>query len=82
MCEILVTIKSNGNELIATHVLYKTNLSWNIMRVCMELLEKKGLLHFVKDDCKITKGHYILTEKGLAVASQYESLKEVLGESD
>jgi predicted transcriptional regulator len=58
-----------------THIMYRSNLSWAVMRGVMKVLEQQGLVI-----CKEIEGRrsYVLTEKGSRVLETYRSVKSQL----
>lgn len=58
-----------------THIMYRSNLSWAVMRGVMKNLEQQGLV--VVSDVE-GRRNYILTEKGVKVLQTYRSVKNQL----
>ena len=58
-----------------THIMYRSNLSWAVMRSFIKLLESQGLVHSGQVDGKKS---YLLTEKGNRVLQTYTSVKSQL----
>jgi len=59
-----------------THIMYKGNLSYVMLRDYTNELVRKGLVE--EED----SGSYITTEKGRAYLTYYERLKEILAENE
>ena len=57
------------------HIMYKSNLSWAIMRSFIEVLEKQGL---VTSNESYGKRSFTLTEKGVRVLQTYLSVRKQL----
>jgi predicted transcriptional regulator len=58
-----------------THIMYRSNLSWAVMRNFMKLLETQGLVVVDKVSGRKT---YVLTEKGQRVLQTYTNVKSQL----
>ena len=58
-----------------THIMYRSNLSWAVMRSVMKALEHQGLVI-----SREIEGHrsYVLTDKGSRVLQTYRSVKNQL----
>jgi predicted transcriptional regulator len=54
-----------------THIMYKANLSWNVMQSYLKVLVTQGLVVITPEDEKKT---YHLTPKGLQVLNHFESV--------
>src|SRR5438105_69967 len=59
-----------------THIMYKGNLSYVMLRDYTNELVRKGLIE--EED----SGSYITTEKGRAFLTYYERIKEILAENE
>lgn len=71
--DILVAIKSNGNKLGPTRLLYASNLSSQMFKEYInELLEKEFILEELEKNKKI----YSITDKGFEYLEKY---KEIVG---
>lgn len=57
------------------HIMYKSNLSWAIMRNFIDVLEKQGL---VTTNEVYGKRSYTLSEKGVRVLQTYLSVRKQL----
>jgi predicted transcriptional regulator len=58
-----------------THIMYRSNLSWAVMRGVMKVLEQQGLV--ISKEIEGRRS-YILTEKGSRVLETYRSVKTQL----
>ncbi len=58
-----------------THIMYRSNLSWAVMRNFMKLLEQQALVATDRVDGRKT---YVLTEKGIRVLQTYANVKKQL----
>ncbi len=58
-----------------THIMYRSNLSWAVMRGVMKVLEFQGLV--ISNEIEGRRS-YILTDKGSRVLSTYRSVKNQL----
>lgn len=56
-----------------THIMYRSNLSWNVMRKFMDTLKSQGL---VQESDADGRRNYSLTEKGVRVLQTYISVRE------
>ncbi len=68
MRDILVVIKSKNGKIKPTHILYKSNLSYQMMDEYLTELKKGGLI--IEEQGKKGKT-YSLTEKGFKFLDQY-----------
>jgi predicted transcriptional regulator len=57
------------------HIMYRSNLSWNIAHNALSLMEKQGLVITADSEGRRC---YFLTEKGVRVLNTYKSLKNEL----
>lgn len=71
--DILRSIQNKGGSIKPTHLLYKSNLSYDRMKMYVEELMKKGLMNEekVKD-----KKMFCITEKGFEFLSSFRKIKE------
>ncbi len=70
--DILNAIKLKGGEIKPTHLLYKSNLSHQMMSDYLKELIKKG---FVKEqEGKNNSKTYILTKKGYDYLAEYKTI--------
>jgi predicted transcriptional regulator len=58
-----------------THIMYRSNLSWAVMRGVMKVLEQQGLV--ISKEIEGRRS-YVLTEKGSRVLETYRSVKNQL----
>ncbi|MDG6905079.1 MAG: hypothetical protein JRN20_04760 [Nitrososphaerota archaeon] len=58
-----------------THIMYRSNLSWAVMRNVMKVLEQQGLV--VSRELE-GRRNYVLTDKGSRVLQTYHSVKNQL----
>lgn len=58
-----------------THIMYRSNLSWAVMRSFIKALESQGLILSSQIDGKKS---YVLTEKGTRVLKTYASVRNQL----
>lgn len=58
-----------------THIMYRSNLSWAVMRGVMKNLEQQGLV--ISSDVE-GRRNYVLTEKGRKVLETYRTVKTQL----
>ncbi|MDG6994560.1 MAG: hypothetical protein JRN52_01445 [Nitrososphaerota archaeon] len=72
-CEILSAIAAGASK--PTHVMYKANLSWGVMRVYMEILIQRELVDEVREENRIA---YRLTNRGYELMNQYMQIREKL----
>jgi len=71
--DILISIQQKGGKIKPTHLLYKSNLSYNKMKEYLnELIQKKMIKEI---DLKGKKG-YAITEEGLKFLSEFKKIKE------
>ncbi|MDO8460113.1 MAG: winged helix-turn-helix domain-containing protein [Nanoarchaeota archaeon] len=66
--DILNTIKSKNGKIKPTHILYKSNLSYQMMDEYLTELKGKG---FIIDNGKQKGRTYTVTEKGFKFLEQY-----------
>lgn len=71
--DILEVIKSKSGKIKPTHILYKSNLSHDMMDLYMSELKEKELIKEIKKEKSRT---YIITEKGLEYLNQYKRISE------
>jgi predicted transcriptional regulator len=58
-----------------THIMYRSNLSWAVMRGVMKTLEQQGLVISNEVD---GRRNYSLTQKGSRVLETYQSVRTQL----
>lgn len=72
--DILFVIREKGNRIKPTHILYKSNLSHQMLTEYMnELLEKSFILEEIDRRGNRT---YKLTEKGFAYLTDYSTIQK------
>lgn len=71
--DILEVIKSKNGRIKPTHILYKSNLSYNMMEEYLEELIKKEFI-IVKEEHK--NKTYAITGKGVEYLSKYKLIAE------
>lgn len=69
MIDILTVL--SFNKLRRTKIMYKVNLSYNLLRECIDLLQKMGLISF-------HNGYYRITRKGMETLTLYNNLRKYL----
>ena len=72
-CDVLYAIGSGAEK--PTHIMYKANLSWNVLDNHIEKLLKKGL---VVSEKGASRERFHLTEKGFRVLKQFIVLRQEL----
>ncbi len=71
--DILEVIKSKNGRIKPTHILYKSNLSHQMMEEYIRELMKKELVH----EHVLEKGRtYSVTDKGMRYLEQYKLIEE------
>lgn len=71
--DILEVVRAKSGKIKPTHILYKSNLSHQMMEEYLEeLIEKGFLVRHAKEKGKT----YSITEKGLKYLSQYRMIAE------
>jgi predicted transcriptional regulator len=58
-----------------THIMYRSNLSWAVMRNFIKLLEEQGL---VSSNVVEGRKNYVLTQKGNRVLDTYANVRKQL----
>lgn len=71
--DILKAISDRKGRIKPTHLLYKSNLSYQRMQTYVEDLEKKGI---ITEEMNGTNKMYILTDKGYAFLAEYRKMKD------
>ncbi len=71
--DILEVIKSKNGKIKPTHILYKSNLSYQMMDEYLQELMGKG---FVTCNEAKTGKTYAITEKGITYLSQYRLISD------
>ena len=73
MHDILQVVKNKNGKIKPTHILYKSNLSHQMMEEYMkELIEKK----FIVENSEKTGRTYSITQKGMNFLDKYGLIKE------
>jgi len=75
MRDILVVIKSKNGKIKPTHILYKSNLSYQMMDEYLTELKKGGLI--IEEQNKKSK-IYSLTDKGFKFLGQYSLISDFM----
>jgi predicted transcriptional regulator len=63
---------------ILTHIMYKTNVNCNVLKLILEDLMKKGLVTTVDMRRGISRKHYLISQKGLDVLCSVRKASELL----
>ncbi len=63
---------------ILTHIMYKTNVNCNVLKLILEDLEKKGLVTTVEVRRGISRKHYIISQKGIDVLCSVRKASDLL----
>ena len=74
--DILSAIQAKNGRIKPTHLLYKANLSYQLLSEYLEELQKKQLVDEELVGKKQEKKEIILTEKGYDFINQYNKMKE------
>lgn len=75
--DILSAIRQKGGRIKPTHLLYKANLSYQLLAEYLKELEEKQLV--AEEDVekkKALKKEVVLTDKGYEFLGQYQKMKE------
>ena len=71
--DILLSIQEKGGKLRPTHLLYKSNLAHNKMKLYVtELIEKE----LIREGEEAGKRYYFLTDKGIKFIDEYKKVRE------
>ena len=72
-CEIMKVVAAGAQK--PTHIMYRANLSWSVMRHYIRHLEDKGII-----ESTVVEGRrvYQLTNKGFALLNKYLSISDEL----
>ena len=73
MHDILEVVKGRNGKIKPTHILYKSNLSYQMMEEYLKELMGKGFLLEIKNKESRT---YALTDKGFQFLQQYSMVKD------
>jgi predicted transcriptional regulator len=71
--DILKVIRERNGKIKPTHILYKSNLSHQMMNEYLNELKEKGFIFELKTETGRT---YAVTEKGLNYLSQYSLIAD------
>jgi predicted transcriptional regulator len=71
--DILLAIQNRNGRIKPTHLLYKSNLSYQRMNIYLDELMKKGLIDKDFDD---KNKFYILTDKGYRFIVEFNRIRE------
>lgn len=71
--DILEVIRNKSGRIKPTHILYKSNLSYQMMEEYLAELITKG---FIKEGKREKGKTYFITEKGLNYLQQYRMISE------
>ncbi len=74
--DILRAIKEKGGLIKPTHLLYKANLSYQLLTEYVDELKKKGLVEEIISGKKTKKKEIRLTDKGYYFLEEYQRMKE------
>ncbi len=73
--DILSCIRDEGNDVKPTHVLYKSNISYQMLLEYVNSAKNNGLLKEVHDEKG--KKRFVLTDRGYNFLSDFEKIREV-----
>ena len=71
--DMLTSIQNKGGEIKPTHLMYKSNLSYNQMNSYLEELLQKDLVKKIK---KKNYDYIIITDKGFEFVNKIREMKE------
>ena len=71
--DMLTSIQNKGGEIKHTHLMYKSNLSYNQMNSYLEELLQKDLVKKIK---KKNYDYIIITDKGFEFVNKIREMKE------
>jgi len=74
--DILSSIQGKGGVIKPTHLLYKANLSYQLLGEYLAELKEKDLVREEEIGKKTVKKQIMLTEKGYDFLEQYHKMKE------
>lgn len=74
--DILKTVKDKGGNIKPTHILYKSNLSHQMMEEYLNELMEKG---FIVENRKENNKTYSITQKGQEYLNQYKLIVNFVG---
>lgn len=73
--DILITIQERGKSIKPTHILYKSNLSHQMLTAYLAEIKEKG---FLIESSDRGKRMFILTEKGYKYIADYQSVRNLM----
>ncbi len=73
VCDVLQVLSEGTQK--PTHILYKANLSWQVMTTSVDFLIKKGMVQEEKEGKRTI---YTLTDQGRHVLGMYDTLRKML----
>ncbi len=71
--DMLRAIEDKGGKIIPTHLLYKSNLSHQRMKLYLEELKQRNLIAETRFKEKL---HYMLTDEGRKFVQNYKQMKQ------
>jgi predicted transcriptional regulator len=71
--DILAAVQKRNGSIKPTHLLYKSNLSYQRMNIYLDELIKQGM---VQKDFDEKSKYYVLTEKGYQFLAEFKRIKE------
>lgn len=74
--DILMAIQNKGGRIKPTHLLYKANLSYQLLSDYLEELQEKGMVSEELVGKKQMKKEILLTEKGYEFLDKYSQMKQ------
>ncbi len=74
--DILKAIQAKGGKIKPTHLLYKANLSYQLLTEYLDELKRKSLVEEIEIGRKVVKKEIILTDKGYQFITQYDKMRE------
>ena len=74
VCDILLFIKNEENGAKSTHILYKANLSPELLKKYLKMMIRDLLIRKIKNE---NKTRYKITKKGLDFLKKLRSLDKV-----
>lgn len=78
LCDVLESIDTGVKK--PTHILYKTNLSWTVLKDILEMLQMKEYIEKqeIKKYATKTRVHYSLTNEGKDMLTNIQYLRNTL----
>jgi len=73
ICDMLTAIQDKGGKIKPTHLMYKANLSHNLLNVYLEELVEKTMVKELKID---EYRYLIITDKGMEFIQNIRKMKE------